>query len=205
MMTIEEYIKDPCKASSLPYWKTISYQIPNNIKVELEKYNKESNEACEKYFKVIHYLDNIKTSVLPIDFILTSISIEEYVSHINSCYDEIRISVEELKEYQNHRVYDEALWIAIKDIRNNKIVATGIGEMDSLVKEGILEWIQVSKEYRRQGFGKHIVNELLFRMKDKAKFVTVSGKLSNKTNPLALYENCGFVNKQIWNVSNVNR
>ncbi len=205
MMTIEEYIKDPCKASSLPYWKTISYQIPNNIKVELEKYNKESNEACEKYFKVIHYLDNIKTSVLPIDFILTSISIEEYVSHINSCYDEIRISVEELKEYQNHRVYGETLWVAIKDNRNNKIVATGIGEMDNIVREGILEWIQISKEYRRQGFGKYIVKELFHRMKDKAKFVMVSGKLLSKTNPLSLYEKCGFINKQIWNVYKINK
>lgn len=205
MMTIEEYIKDPCKASSLPYWKTISYQIPDNIKVELEEYNKKSNQTCEKYFKVIHHLDNIENPRVPEGFTLTNISIKEYVSHINSCYDDIRISVEELKEYKNHKVYNETLWIAIKDMKNNKIVATGIGEMDSLVKEGILEWIQVSKEYRRQGFGKHIVNEFLSRMKDKVKFVTVSGRLSNKTNPLALYENCGFTNKQIWNVSHVNR
>jgi GNAT superfamily N-acetyltransferase len=205
MMTIEEYIKDPCRASSLPYWKTISYQIPNYIKVELEEYNKESNEECEKYFKVIHYLDNIENPRLPEDFTLTNISIEEYVNHINSCYNDIKISVEELKEYQNHRVYDEILWIAIKDNRNNKIVATGIGEMDNIVREGILEWIQISKEYRRQGFGKYIVKELFHRMKDKAKFVTVSGKLGSKTNPLSLYENCSFINKQIWNIYQSNR
>ena len=50
-----------------------------------------------------------------------------------------------------------------------------------------------------------IFNELLSRMKDKVKFVTVSGRLNNKTNPLALYKNCGFINKQIWNVSNGNK
>ncbi|MDD4156823.1 MAG: GNAT family N-acetyltransferase, partial [Candidatus Cloacimonetes bacterium] len=190
---------------SLPYWKTISYQIPNYIKVELEEYNKESNEECEKYFKVIHYLDSIENPWLPEDFTLTNISIEEYVNHINSCYDDIRLSIKELKEYQNHRVYDENLWIAIKDIRNNKIVATGIGEMDNIVREGILEWVQVSKEYRRKGLGKYIVNELLFITKDKAKFVTVSSKLSNKLNPLSLYKNYGFINKQIWNIYQSNR
>jgi GNAT superfamily N-acetyltransferase len=205
MITIEEYIKDPCRASSLPYWKTISYQIPDYIKVELEEYNKKSNEACEKYFKVIHYLDNIENPRLPEGFTLTNISIEEYVNHINSCYDDIRLSIKELKEYQNHRVYDENLWIAIKDIRDNKIVATGIGEMDNIVRDGILEWVQVSKEYRRKGLGKYIVNELLFITKDKAKFVTVSSKLSNKLNPLSLYKNYGFINKQIWNIYQSNR
>jgi len=171
-----------------------------NVKLKYLDSDNEKRRTIAKY-----YLDNIKTSVLPIDFILTSISIEEYVSHINSCYDEIRISVEELKEYQNHRVYGETLWVAIKDNRNNKIVATGIGEMDNIVREGILEWIQISKEYRRQGFGKYIVKELFHRMKDKAKFVMVSGKLLSKTNPLSLYEKCGFINKQIWNVYKINK
>ncbi len=37
-------------------------------------------------------------------------------------------------------------------------------------------------------------------MNGKADFVTVSGKVNNKTNPLALYERCGFSEKVIWHV-----
>ena len=71
---------------------------------------------------------------------------------------------------------------------------------DSEIKEGILEWIQVSPEYRGVGLGKFIVNELLWRMKDKAEFVTVSGKADNPTNPRNLYIACGFSGEEIWHV-----
>ena len=48
--------------------------------------------------------------------------------------------------------------------------------------------------------GKYIVKELLYRMKDKAKFVTVSGKVNNPDNPYALYCACGFGNPVTWHV-----
>ena len=78
--------------------------------------------------------------------------------------------------------------------------ASGIAELDTDIKEGILEWIQVSPEYRGKGLGKFIVNELLWRMRDKADFVTVSGKVDNPTNPRELYKTCGFADEEIWHV-----
>ena len=92
------------------------------------------------------------------------------------------------------------MWICIFDKYNKKIVATGIAEFDKEIKEGYLEWIQVSKDYRKKGFGTVIVNELLFRLKEKADFVTVSGKLKNESKPENLYLKCGFENKTIWHV-----
>ena len=38
------------------------------------------------------------------------------------------------------------------------------------------------------------------RLKKKADFVTVSGKINNKSNPENLYLKCGFENKTIWHV-----
>ena len=81
-----------------------------------------------------------------------------------------------------------------------KIVASGIAELDVEIKEGILEWIQVSPEYRGKGLGKFVVNELLWRMKDKVEFVTVSGKVDDFTNPRGLYIACGFTDEVIWHV-----
>jgi hypothetical protein len=45
---------------------------------------------------------------------------------------------------------------------------------------------------------KAIVNELLIRLKSKAKFVTVSGQVGNETNPETLYRKCGFDCDDIW-------
>lgn len=75
-----------------------------------------------------------------------------------------------------------------------------MAELDAEIKEGILEWIQVSPEYRGKGLGKFVVNELLWRMKDKAEFATVSGKVNNSTNPRGLYIACGFFGEEIWHV-----
>ncbi len=57
--------------------------------------------------------------------------------------------------------------------RTEKTAATGIAEFDVRIGEGILEWIQVSPEYRNRGLGAFVVNELLYRMQGKAGFVTV--------------------------------
>ena len=32
-MTKEEYLKDPCAVSSIPYWKAMSITLPGNIKI----------------------------------------------------------------------------------------------------------------------------------------------------------------------------
>ena len=80
------------------------------------------------------------------------------------------------------------------------IVATGIAELDPECNEGVLEWIQVSENYRRCGLGSYIVIELLWRMKDIAQFVTVSGQCNNPTNPESLYRKCGFTGNDVWHI-----
>lgn len=101
----------------------------------------------------------------------------------------------------------EDLWIAVRECGLKAIIASGIAEVDSDIKEGILEWIQVSPGCRGRGLGKFIVNELLWRMKDKADFVTVSGKVDNKTKSelLLLYRNWGFIGDTVWHILRKNR
>ena len=131
---------------------------------------------------------------------LAEIGIADFARHIRECYAEGGISEADLQRYTSHPVYDPSLWLAIKDKRTEKTAATGIAEFDARIGEGILEWIQVSPKYRRMGLGAFVVNELLYRMKGKADFVTVSGRVNNKENPLTLYERCGFSEKVIWHV-----
>ena len=86
------------------------------------------------------------------------------------------------------------------DTTNGRVVASGIAEVDPGIREGTLEWIQVSPDYRRKGLGRYIVNGLLQRLYGKADFVTVSGKLNNPGNPLALYCSCGFTDCVVWHI-----
>lgn len=154
----------------------------------------------EPYFRLIHTLHNITDFALPNSFPFCSASIDEFVEHINSCYGNLCASAEELQRYTMHPVYCQDLWIAIKDDRSGMSAASGIGELDRKVGEGVLEWIQVSNNHRGKGLGSCMVQELLRRMKSRADFVTVSGQCNNPANPEALYRKCGFVGNDIWHI-----
>ena len=97
-------------------------------------------------------------------------------------------------------MYASSLWLAVRDDKTGKIVATGIAELDCECNEGILEWIQVSENYRGCGLGSYIVAELLWRMKDIAQFATVSGQCNNPANPERLYRKCGFTGNDVWHI-----
>ncbi len=202
-MEKEVYLANPCKASSLSFWKTNLINIPDNMKIVSEEDMMgvgAQDYVDERYFKLIHRMNDIKKPVLDSRYELVCCEVSEYAKHIATCYDDVGISTEELMDYQTHAVYDRDLWIAVTERGQDKIVASGIAEIDADIKEGILEWIQVSPKYRGKGLGKFVVNELLWRMKDKAEFVTVSGKVDNPTNPRDLYLACGFSGEEIWHV-----
>ncbi len=203
MISKEEYVKNPCKASSLPFWKEQQMVLPDNMLI----LHRDDFKACylndyvdEKYFRLKHNLKGIAEPVLPTGFQLCDASSTDFSEHINNCYKGSKLSADELESYRKRRVYSQELWIAVKDCKTNKIIGTGIGELDPEIGEGILEWIQVSEKYRGKGIGKYIVNQLLQRMKDKTVFVTVSGKVENPTNPEVLYRKCGFEGNDIWHI-----
>ena len=202
MMRAEEYIQDPCRASALPFWKTEQVRVPESISVLREdKFIAEKTDGTdEPYFRLVCFPQNTERPELPAAFETAECGTEEYAEHINSCYREEGVTPEEMAARKELPVYDPALWIAVRDRETGQIAATGIAELDARIGEGILEWIQVSPEYKRKGLGKYIVKELLYRMKDKAKFVTVSGKVNNPDNPYALYCACGFGNPVTWHV-----
>ena len=156
--------------------------------------------ADEPYFRLIHNLKGLAKPVLPQGYSIFTATLSEYAMHINSCYDGIGITGEELQSYALRPVYDAALWLAVKDDQTGTIVATGIAELDREIGEGVLEWIQVSQRHRGKGLGRYIVSELLWRMKGKACFATVSGQCNNATNPEKLYRKCGFAGADVWHI-----
>jgi len=49
------------------------------------------------------------------------------------------------------------MWICFYEKNNDVVVTTEIAEFDNDIKEGFLDWIQVSEGYRGQGLGKATV------------------------------------------------
>lgn len=202
-MTKEQYLRDPCAASSIPYWKAKSISMPDGMLILHDTRFDERlcrQYADEPYFRLSHDLQGMSAPVLPEGFSLMEASPEDFALHIGKCYTDIGISTEELRRYAARPVYHPALWLAVRNDRTGEIAATGIAELDREIGEGVLEWIQVSKEHRGCGLGSYVVSELLWRMKDIAKFATVSGRCDNPTNPEALYRRCGFKGNDVWHI-----
>ncbi len=154
MLTKEQYLADPCKAASIPYWKAKSITVPDGMKIlHQEEYNDEENQhfVDEPYFRLIHNLKGLAKPILPQGYSHCTATLSEYAAHISSCYEEIGITEEELRSYTLRPVYDAALWLAVKDTHTGTIVATGIAELDREIGEGVLEWIQVSQNHRGKG------------------------------------------------------
>ena len=155
MISKDKYLIDPCRASSIPYWKAKSITIPEGMVIlhhdeyDESKYHKYTDEP---YFRLIHDLQNLSAPMLPQGYSLFEATLSDFVAHINSCYESMGISDSELKTYAARPVYDASLWISVRDDQIGKIIATGIAELDREIGEGVLEWIQVSKDARFLSF-----------------------------------------------------
>lgn len=205
MITLTEYLNNPCGTLSIPYWKAKNITIPPNMKILHDKdfyVDTLLNYTDEKYFRLHHNLKEI-LRIITNDFEITTATrkdIKSIVQIINDSYTDISVNKELIKSYTKTPVYNNSLWIMVKEKATGKYVGCGIADFDTEAKELILEWIQVLPQYRGKKIGQLIVTELLFRMKDIADFATVSGKVNNATNPEALYRKCGFVGNDVWHI-----
>ena len=198
------YLHDPCGASSLPFWKANSISIPDYLLILREGDPRLDSIGLgykdTPYFKLIHHMQGIEAPTMPEGFRFICPTEKELSVHIAACYDAERVSEAELQSYRYHPTFSPDLWLAVLNESTGEIVASGVAEVDRDIREGVLEWIQVSPAYRRRGLGRIIVHELLFRMNDRADFVTVSGKSNDPSDPLALYESCGFGGEVVWHI-----
>ena len=209
-LTREKYIASPTTAASLAFWKEESFIAPEDMLiVGEEEYrlaldsdkNAFAGFADEPYFKLVFRIAEkcIEKPELPRGYALYNGTSKDFSEDICFCYgggpDEA-----ELESYKRHPTHDPSLLIMLKNEETGEIAASGIAEVDARIGEGILEWIQVSPDARRRGLGRFIVSELLWRIREKVVFVTVSGKLNDDSNPLALYKSCGFSGMAVWHI-----
>lgn len=204
-LSLTEYLKSPCSAASIPYWKQKSIIIPNNIKIVHNndfKTDEYLDYIDEPYFRLYHDLKEIKQLHIDgVEIVVATPDMNDIiVENINKSYTYLSVSKEQIESYRKTTVYCSDLWVLLKDKKSGAYIGSGIADYDKETGEMILEWIQVLPSYRGLGFGQYIVNYLLAKMQGIAKFATVSGKVNNPTNPEKLYRKCGFTGNDIWHI-----
>lgn len=117
---------------------------------------------------------------------------------IKDCYQDMHVSDEIVRSWQDYPVYDPRLWVWMIEIASGKKVGLGIAEIDRKVPEASLEWIQVLPNYRGLGIGTALVCELCMRVWREVDFITVSGKVYSESQPEKLYRRCGFTGSDVW-------
>ena len=204
MVSLQQYLRDPCGATSIPYWKYKSIAVPQNMIIVHQREMTDDlllDYNDEPYFRLYHNLKNIRQmTVQGVEIVSSGVSVSAFVQLINKSYTDLSVTTEQIKSYRRTPVYCPDLWILLKERNTQAILAGGIADYDEETGELILEWIQVLPPYRGRGYGQLVVNTLLSKMQNKAKFATVSGKMNHPSHPERLYRKCGFVGTDIWHI-----
>lgn len=205
MISIEAYKENPCRISSLPYWKAKSLTIPASMLIIHDHTFDETlldHYLDRKFFRLLHRLSSIpefhpagiRLEVIPSD------RYPELTDMINRSYAHsgIRVSLEDVHRWTTTQVYCPELWIGA--ILNEKLVGSILCDLDRETGEGIIEWLQVLPEYRGRSIASALIGQALKVMKSFADFATVSGACDNITNPECVYRHCGFEGEDVWHI-----
>ena len=118
MITLTEYLNNPCGTLSIPYWKAKSITIPPNMIILHD--NDFSSDVLseytdEKYFRLYHSLKEMP-KIITDDFEIataTQKDIKAIVQIINDSYTDISVNPELIKSYTQTPVYNKNLWIMV--------------------------------------------------------------------------------------------
>lgn len=202
MITKEEYLRDPCGTLSIPLWKWKNITIPGSMKILHQREFSEENThgfRDEVYFRLFHPLDSLE-NVQREGYTFRTVTGADFATIaeiINASYADISVTEDYIYALTKTKVYASALWLLAMDSKTGKDVGGAIADLDRETGEGILEWVQVLPEFRRQGIGRMLVTELLRRMQGNADFATVSGCAPEAEQ---LYRSCGFQGNDIWHI-----
>ena len=203
MISLQQYLLDPCGTTSVPYWKYKSIAVPQDMLIVHQREMTDDlllDHRDEPYFRLYHDLKNIWQMTVQGVEIVSGGSVSEFVRLINRSYTDLSVTPEQIESCRHTPVYCPDLWILLKDKNTQAILAGGIADHDEEAGESVLEWIQVLPPYRGRGYGQLVVNTLLAKMRHRAKFATVSGKINDPSAPERLYRKCGFVGTDIWHI-----
>ncbi len=158
--------------------------------------------STSRYFRLVHQGAAAARIEAPTGLAFRDVKgrqeVAEVAALINRCYAGMALTPKTVGAWLDHPTAALDLWVWLVERSTEIPVGLGIAELDPVVAEASLEWVQVLPGYRRRGVGTALVSELLGRVAERVAFTTVSGELDNLTNPEALYRRCGFTGDDVW-------
>lgn len=139
MITLTEYLNNPCGTLSIPYWKAKNITIPPDMKILHGKdFSADilSDYTDDKYFRLYHSLKEIP-KIIANDFEITTAThkdIKAIVQIINKSYTDISVNKELIKSYTKTPVYNAELWVMVKEKASSEYVGCGIADFDTETK-----------------------------------------------------------------------
>nr|WP_295682185.1 hypothetical protein [uncultured Lachnoclostridium sp.] len=115
-MTKSEYINNPGRMASLPFWKEQKYGNLSTMKIIHEENYLESDYkdySKKHYFKLTHRLNEIPRQEIDSTLEVGEIKkeqIELVAEFINQCYKNIHVSKDEVKKWMEERVYSRVAY-----------------------------------------------------------------------------------------------
>lgn len=102
IMEKEDYIRNPTRSSALSYWKTNAFAAPPDMLVLNDGDYSVSLLADyeeELFFKMVCYPNSHCSYKLPENIVFVEANLEDFMVHINSCYQSEGVSLLDLIEY----------------------------------------------------------------------------------------------------------
>ena len=202
-MTLEEYLRNPCAASSLPWWKSQAVAVPEGMRIFHDTDPRPRSDPFwrdEPYFRLLHSLRSVPSFSPPEGYALGGLSLPEAAAHVRLCYQDPSFREEELLSSLCGAVFAPDLALALRETGSGQIAASAVATADPESGEASIEWVQVSPGARRKGLGRAIVAALLRALRGRADFATVSGRILAPERPERLYRACGFTGRDVWHV-----
>lgn len=190
-----EYTKDPARACFLSYHKNENTEVPPNMRVVRgDDYKAELYKGFDDtvYTKLILRSKSVEEPIYPDGFKLVTPTKEQLTAHISQCFPD-----GETPDSIDLWRYMEYFMVALVDTSTGRIVASAAADVDFGVKEGSIDWVEVSPRYRRKGLGTYLVTELIYRFRRFSDFISVSTK---EPAALELFKKCGFGEECAWHI-----
>ncbi len=162
------------------------------------------SQTRQPYFRLLQDHTQLPQMSLPDGFCFEQIRLdveqERLLAMIAHSESDFRPANDRVERWQQQPVFEPELWFWVKDTRIGMPVGAAIGIIDPTVGEAVLEWVQVIPAYQKRGLGRALVNELLRRSAQRARFTTVTGAFPfyERSDPGAFFRESGFAGNDVW-------
>lgn len=217
MITLEEYLKDPCGSLALTYSKAKKTALRRDMLIV----NDTDYDAVlyrdffdRVFIKAKNDLLSLNIQPLNDHYFIKNVfekDFDDIVELVNQSYTNKTIDKEELNKMWYDDLCHKDFWCAVYSKRDfilnketkekiYKPIGIFIGNLDDQIGEASIEIFCIKPEFRRKGIGFALLKEALLRIGCDSTYVTVMYPEENEFNLKELFDKVGFNDGVRWHL-----